>query len=745
MGCCLAASSGRGAIAPGSSEGQEEISTDADTPSELGTLPSRKSALGGGSWRPQEPVLLELLRDGSGTPSDVWMQASFETQLRRLLREHPYLGRGNSVQPHPLQYLFGRCREMSQARQFGRAQGSLRRLVSGVRDEEALATEAFRRFDADQAGELDPTKFRHMCAYLGWDASDEKILDLDGDGKVTPRDLVRFVGHMGGARQFFERRRQRVSTSRKDVDHAGIAVGAKVKAHFYVQEQKSTMWREATVCEVGVARQGHDTTGPSTFGCRLLFKFGPGDKWKVKQVVPIHWVLGQVDNPGVNTALRETGILQEHQSYWSMILPDTELLTMERLTACQRLALRNVRERAEQRHAEALDPMRARLKGLGYDEHTLGMVLDWVQDLAPMVVHVKLDDMGRFLETDDYRSQFETKTSNGALDDQNVTRQGWERSLFGGAYEKAKPFERCKYGALNVMNDYRGVKSAEQYGDSYLVLKDVRLRTTLTFTDSSGVNIEHLGLLDKYAHVLQRYSDGELKSLVKVATAAVTSQKNLGRSQGDAPLELISGTTHDCSKEWVTLGFPRLQQSSGRLYFEAHLTKGCVAAQVGLLSADYKAMPYVASASGVGDDKFGWSCDGLNSSLWHGGAERAWEAHWSSKKQVGGEMCLAEDVVVGVALDLAKRTILLCTNGKWDEAPAFTSEHISEGMKLYPAMSVKGEASFCFGDFKYPYRIPDVARYAELAYSCGHPVHRRFYNLLDLQRDPGARRGASEA
>ena len=49
--------------------------------------------------------------------------------------------------------------------------------------------------------------------------------------------------------------------------------------------------------------------------------------------------------------------------------------------------------------------------------------------------------------------------------------QGWEKELFGGCYDEAKPFERCKYGALSVMNDYRGVLSAYQYGDSYLVLR----------------------------------------------------------------------------------------------------------------------------------------------------------------------------------------------------------------------------------------------------------------------------------
>lgn len=49
--------------------------------------------------------------------------------------------------------------------------------------------------------------------------------------------------------------------------------------------------------------------------------------------------------------------------------------------------------------------------------------------------------------------------------------EGWEKELFGGCYDEAKPFERCKYGALSVMNDYRGVLSAYQYGDSYLVLR----------------------------------------------------------------------------------------------------------------------------------------------------------------------------------------------------------------------------------------------------------------------------------
>lgn len=36
-------------------------------------------------------------------------------------------------------------------------------------------------------------------------------------------------------------------------------------------------------------------------------------------------------------------------------------------------------------------------------------------------------------------------------------------------------FDRCKYGVLNAMNDHRGVVKCAQYGDSYLVLRDVCL------------------------------------------------------------------------------------------------------------------------------------------------------------------------------------------------------------------------------------------------------------------------------
>merc|ERR1740129_2088387 len=102
------------------------------------------------------------------------------------------------------------------------------------------------------------------------------------------------------------------------------------------------------------------------------------------------------------------------------------------------------------------------------------------------------------LDTDThYRNQFETASSSGLFSPE--TR------------------ERCKYGVLNVMKDHRGVMACEQYGDSYLVLKDVRLRCTFSPFDSANMKSNKLAVLDYYGHVLSDYSDAELHETIKVA------------------------------------------------------------------------------------------------------------------------------------------------------------------------------------------------------------------------------------
>jgi hypothetical protein len=152
---------------------------------------------------------------------------------------------------------------------------------------------------------------------------------------------------------------------------------------------------------------------------------------------------------------------------------------------------------------------------LGYTDSDLWMALAFIREMAPILVHLNLDKMMQFFETDThYRNQFETASSGGLL--KPKVREKWEKDLFGGMYDNATGFDRAKYGVLNSMNDYRGVVKCAQYGDSYIVLKDCRLRCTFSPEDSANMKSNQLAVLDFYGHVLQEYSNDELKETLMV-------------------------------------------------------------------------------------------------------------------------------------------------------------------------------------------------------------------------------------
>eukprot|EP00929_Paragymnodinium_shiwhaense_P044839 TRINITY_DN22993_c0_g1_i1.p1 TRINITY_DN22993_c0_g1~~TRINITY_DN22993_c0_g1_i1.p1 ORF type:complete len:660 (+),score=227.94 TRINITY_DN22993_c0_g1_i1:55-2034(+) len=211
------------------------------------------------------------------------------------------------------------------------------------------------------------------------------------------------------------------------------------------------------------------------------------------------------------------GIDPDAQAYWELVLPPSELNEVVVLTECQKQAVYNIRNIAKVNHMKALGNLQQRVKKLGFKDMDLWTTLAWVRDLAPIIVHFWWDRMAQFLDGDThYRSQFETGSSCG-LNNRKV-REKWEHSLFQGAYDGCKDFERPKYGVLNVHNDYRGVVRAKQYGDCYMVLKNVRLRTTFSPEDSANLKAERLACLDFYAHVLDEYTNDELQETLKVAT-----------------------------------------------------------------------------------------------------------------------------------------------------------------------------------------------------------------------------------
>eukprot|EP00927_Polykrikos_kofoidii_P035530 TRINITY_DN3009_c0_g1_i1.p1 TRINITY_DN3009_c0_g1~~TRINITY_DN3009_c0_g1_i1.p1 ORF type:complete len:694 (-),score=106.10 TRINITY_DN3009_c0_g1_i1:139-2220(-) len=216
--------------------------------------------------------------------------------------------------------------------------------------------------------------------------------------------------------------------------------------------------------------------------------------------------------------LKEAGIQDDAQAYWRLVVSPSEFHEVAKLEECQKRSIALIRRLARKNHDVALPNLQRRLHKLGRKDDDLWMTLAWIRELAPVIIHLNLDKMLQYMESDThYRNQFETGTGGGTIC--TSTRSRWEKALFGGNYDSASPFNRCKYGVLNVMNDYRGVVKCAQYGDSYAVMKDVRLRCTFAPCDSSVCDAEKLAVLDYYAHVLNDYADGELLETIRVANS----------------------------------------------------------------------------------------------------------------------------------------------------------------------------------------------------------------------------------
>ncbi|CAE7205062.1 ANK2 [Symbiodinium sp. CCMP2456] len=629
--------------------------------------------------------------------------AAVASDLKALVQKHTFLNPATAKCRHPLHCWVSRCAQVLLSDPV-EAQACLARITRGLDLDRHRIDTAFRRFDVDRSDHLDDGELARLAAYLGFDV-DPAELDHDENGSISLDEFQDFVGRMGGVQRLFEQRRQQVASLRRDATSlAGVAVGARVRSHFYAgtkpHRTKSEEPEEAIV--TGVHFKGEeDIACPSQLEVQLEFL-----RSGRKTCVPAHWVVSTEEDAEVAAALREVGIHEEDQGFWDSIYPASEMREVCRLTSCQRRALAQVRAHATASHEDAEKRVLARFEEMGFSDKELQAVLSWIQDLAPVIIHVNIDTVGRFLESDEYyRSQFETKTSYGAIDEGNQTRIAWERDLFGDAYDDAKPFERCKYGALNVTNDFEGCKPAFQYGDSYLVLKDVRLRCTFAPEDSGGISGSRLAVLDKYAHVLEEYEEEEIRKLVDVATAPPA------RPSSEAP-RLLRGSTEDPTQQWVTFGFPQLKRKKGCVFFEVELVEGCWLPQVGLASEEFQCSPGVQSRFGVGDDECSCGVDGMHGACLKGGPFCAWnDVSWKKKEpeaywEEDGQQLLAETVVVGVVVDFDLNAVCFASNGAWSEPwkPQLSQEDMPSFFEgLYPAISVKGRASFQFGpDFKHP-------------------------------------------
>jgi len=98
------------------------------------------------------------------------------------------------------------------------------------------------------------------------------------------------------------------------------------------------------------------------------------------------------------------------------------------LTDTQLAALEYVITRSAQDSKCVASKLLSRVKGLGYSENDLRRTLQWVRSASPIIIHINLDKVLKFLVKDtDYRNRFETGTSGGSTDME--ARKSWELAI----------------------------------------------------------------------------------------------------------------------------------------------------------------------------------------------------------------------------------------------------------------------------------------------------------------------------
>ncbi len=143
----------------------------------------------------------------------------------------------------------------------------------------------------------------------------------------------------------------------------------------------------------------------------------------------------------------------------------------------------------------AISLINQKSKGNSLDR-SLRVTLNFHPDRISSDVHI-LDSI---LASGVYKSQFETKTSNGGLTAHpGGDRWKWESRIFGGAYDNDISSSRPKYGALNYKRDAYG--ASPRFGSAYIRLNESVLdRTTFCYPDSVFVpdafgTAEHMSLV----------------------------------------------------------------------------------------------------------------------------------------------------------------------------------------------------------------------------------------------------------
>jgi len=481
--------------------------------------------------REYRAALTFVMKSGAGSkkPPEI-NKEELEKEFDSILKCHPYL----DSEKHVLNIFVRKYRTHLESSNIQRAASCVRTLQTRMDLETQRLRAAFAKFDFDKSGVMDVHEFKNFAVYIGFGKDNvEKLCaehDSDKDGTISFEEFVAFVGKEGGIEQLFSSRRSKLSSLRTQ---AGLEEGARVLAHFYEDGMRSHNLWDARIVDLDMTKQTAAVifSAPSGVAVGMSLAKGPTE---LKQTIPLEVIDQDVD---AVEALSALGVTDDDKMYWATLLPASETQVLKTLEGCQRRAIRHVRDLAAKNHEDALPRLVTKAAEYNIAWEDIIQTLTWLRDLAPVISHVDLDRyidsqntvLGRCLLEDQlFKNLFDVRTGGGCT---SVDRRaGWEEAIFGGSYEETShddvPSKRPKYGVLDVCNDPRGVPAAWQYGDSYFILKNVRLRSTFANCDTSAE--PDCAVLDQQAGVLDEYGPEELQEVVRVATAPEGSRSRIG-------------------------------------------------------------------------------------------------------------------------------------------------------------------------------------------------------------------------
>jgi len=210
----------------------------------------------------------------------------------------------------------------------------------------------------------------------------------------------------------------------------------------------------------------------------------------------------------------------------SFLPPKMELDEVMKLNKKQLKALRYIVDQSRVLSTQVEMSLKKRLWKMGYSDDEMMRLRLYIRDEAPIIIHIRPEVLNLMLKNKEthYRNKFEiTKksvkiyTTSGPL----TGRIQWENRMFNHIYDKSNPSERVKYGVLNILKDPYGVSTCYGYGDCYLKLRGVRLRTTFADQDTASTSAK-IASCEYYNHVLNNYIDRELKAIMNAALDQAT-------------------------------------------------------------------------------------------------------------------------------------------------------------------------------------------------------------------------------